>query len=223
MEGKKVLWVVFSIALALVVILAAGLFLLRPRQPKTSATPTVAAPSLQGYDPYEYVRGTSESPGLTPPPSETPPVVIVVGERPGSQPPQPVQPPAPRPEAKPAPAIVPPERASAPAKVAEPQAAVQAAAKPAPKPQTVRVTEYWIQAGAFSSASRADEVSRHLEERGLAARTSTRDLNGKTHFRVRVGPYVSKDEAEKFLSWIRELKGFESSYISMVASRRTMP
>jgi DedD protein len=87
----------------------------------------------------------------------------------------------------------------------------------------VRVTEYWIQAGAFSSASRADEVSRHLEERGLAAHTSTRDLNGKTHFRVRVGPYVSKDEAEKFLSWIRELKGFESSYISMVASRRTMP
>jgi DedD protein len=231
MEGKKVLWVVFSIALALVVILAAGLFLLRPRQPKTSATPTVAAPSLQGYDPYEYVRGTSEPPGLTPPPSETPPVVIVVGERPGSQPPPPVQPPAPRPEAKPAPAMVPPERASAPAKAAELQAAVQPAAKPAPKPavkpapepQTVRVTEYWIQAGAFSSASRADEVSRHLEERGLAARTSTRDLNGKTHFRVRVGPYVSKDEAEKFLTWIRELKGFESSYISMVASRRTMP
>ena len=223
MEGKKVLWVVFSIALALVVILAAGLFLLRPRQPKTPATTAGAAPSLQGYDPYEYVRGTSEPPGLTPPPSETPPVVIVVGERPGSQPPPPVQPPAPRPEAKPAPAIVPPERASVPAKAAEPQAAVQAAAKPAPKPQTVRVTEYWIQAGAFSSASRADEVSRHLEERGLAARTSTRDLNGKTHFRVRVGPYVSKDEAEKFLSWIRELKGFESSYISMVASRRTMP
>jgi cell division protein FtsN len=87
----------------------------------------------------------------------------------------------------------------------------------------VRVTEYWIQAGSFSSASRADEISRRLEERGLAAHTTTRDLNGKTHFRVRVGPYTSRAEAEKFLGWIRELKGFESSYISMVASRRFMP
>jgi cell division protein FtsN len=87
----------------------------------------------------------------------------------------------------------------------------------------VRVTEYWIQAGSFSSAARADEVSRRLGEQGLAPRTTTRDLNGKTHFRVRVGPYTSRAEAEKFLGWIRELKGFETSYISMVASRRSMP
>jgi len=80
MEGKKVLWVVFSIALALVVILAAGLFLLRPRQPGSAAQVRPgAAPSLQGYDPYEYVRGPSAPPGLTPPPAESEPVVIVEG------------------------------------------------------------------------------------------------------------------------------------------------
>ena len=251
MEGKKVLWVVFSIALALVVILAAGLFLLRPRQPKSSETPAV--PSLQGYDPYEYVRGTSGPPGLTPPPTEPEPVVIVVGEKPAqetpAQVPQPASGGAPLRRAN-APAAVaqtpqeriatPQERPAAPAaragaaesRTAAPPApagrsAAAPAAKPpakaAPEPRPVRVTEFWIQAGSFSSASRAEEVARRLEEKGLAARTTTRDLNGKTHFRVRVGPYGSKAEAEKFLGWIRELKGFESSYISLVASQRAMP
>lgn len=246
MEGKKVLWVVFSIALALVVILAAGLFLLRPRQPASAAQVRPgAAPSLEGYDPYEYVRGTSAPPGLTPPPVESEPVVIVVGEPPGSQPPAqpmesaiaPLESPRERASAIPAPVAqsaakperpsapperTPQERATAPA-TATVKPAAQAAAKPAAKPKSVSVTEYWIQAGSFSSASRAEEVSRRLEERGLATRTITRDLNGKTHFRVRVGPYASRAEAEKFLGWIQELKGFETSYISMVASRRSMP
>jgi cell division septation protein DedD len=248
MEGKKVLWVVFSIALALVVILAAGLFLLRPRQPASAAQVRPGtAPSLQGYDPYEYVRGTSAPPGLTPPPAESGPVVIVVGEPPAGQPPAqavepaiaPLESPQERASAVPAPAAqgaAKPERPSAPqerapqervaaAAAAKPSAkpAAKPSAKPAAKPKSVSVTEYWIQAGSFSSASRADEVSRPLEERGLATRTITRDLNGKTHFRVRVGPYASRAEAEKFLGWIQELKGFESSYISMVASRRSMP
>ncbi len=278
MEGKKVLWVVFSIALALVVILAAGLFLLRPRQPKSSEASGAAAPSLLGYDPYEYVRGTSAPPGLTTPPAEPQPKVIVVGEPPaqerapqeraaaaapalgreGGLPPSPIAQQGPPPEQTPkerapqeraaaaaaatpqvarAPAP-PPERAIAaaepaaalerparervgapPARVSRPRERVSTAARP----KAVSVTEYWIQAGSFSSAARADEVSRRLEDRGLAPRTTTRDLNGKTHFRVRVGPYTSKAEAEKFLGWIRELKGFETSYISMVASRRSMP
>jgi cell division septation protein DedD len=245
MEGKKVLWVVFSIALALVVILAAGLFLLRPRQPASAAQVRPgAAPSLQGYDPYEYVRGTSAPPGLTLPPAESEPVVIVVGEPPASQPPaQPaepaiaplestqarasdVPPPAARVAAEPETPSAAKEQAPQQRAVATPAAAkppAKSTAKPAAKAKSVSVTEYWIQAGSFSSASRAEEVSRRLEERGLATRTITRDLNGKTHFRVRVGPYASRAEADKFLGWIQELKGFETSYISMVASRRSMP
>ena len=255
MEGKKVLWVVFSIALALVVILAAGLFLLRPRQPKSPEASETSAPSLQGYDPYEYVRGTSVPPGLTAPPAESQPVVIVVGEPPAGEAPvvpsvEPLAVPGKAPPERAGAATpqerVPQERASAatapqaaekpipanqtvvkaaakPAVQSAAKPAVRSASKPASGPKSLSVTEYWIQAGSFSSASRAEEVSRRLEERGLAARTTTRDLNGKTHFRVRVGPYANKAEAEKFLDWIRELKGFETSYISMVASRRSMP
>jgi len=228
MEGKKVLWVVFSVALALVVILAAGLFLLRPKTPAAAASSPGVTPSLQGFDPYEYVRGTSEPPGLSPATLQPPPTVIVVGERPIAETPAAAQPQAvtPQPAQPAAPALEPPAASPerAPAKPAAPApksgASRPAAAKPAP--QTVKVTEYWIQAGSFSSSSRADEVSRSLEAKGLAAKTSTRDLDGRTHFRVRVGPYASKAEAEKFLDWIRELKGFEGSYISLVAGKRTL-
>ncbi|MFW6387745.1 MAG: SPOR domain-containing protein, partial [bacterium] len=35
-------------------------------------------------------------------------------------------------------------------------------------------------------------------------------------YRVRVGPYDNRNEAQKFLSWIQELEGFEQSYVSLV-------
>ena len=57
MEGKKVLWVIFSVTLVLAVVLGAGLFLLRPKQPKAAETAGRETPSVQGFDAYEYVRG----------------------------------------------------------------------------------------------------------------------------------------------------------------------
>lgn len=215
MEGKKVLWVIFSVALFLVVVLAGGLYFLRPKPQKAAEAPAKEAPSIQGFDAFEYVRGRSELPGLAPAEEKPEETVIVVGERPPAakpaekiRPADERQPAAEAPAAKPAPAAA----ASAPAEKKQP-----------PAPKQVRVSEYWIQAGSYISASRADEVARTLEEKGLAAKTTTRELDGKTHFRVRIGPYASKAEAEKFLSWIKELQGFESSYISMVYSRRTTP
>ena len=97
------------------------------------------------------------------------------------------------------------------------------AAKPTPQPREVRVTEYWIQAGSYTSPSRAQEVAVVMEERGLVSKISTRTLSGKTYYRVRIGPYMSKGEAEKFLEWVKAVKGFESSYISMVYAKRRDP
>jgi len=39
---------------------------------------------------------------------------------------------------------------------------------------------------------------------------------------VRLGPYESKAEAEKFLAWLKDLESFKSSYISQVYSTRTI-
>lgn len=78
------------------------------------------------------------------------------------------------------------------------------------------VTEYWIQIGSFSSLSKANGVKENLKKNGAASMISTKEVNGDNFYRVRIGPYSNNNEAKKFLSWIKELEGFNDSYISEV-------
>ena len=232
MERNRVLWVIFSISLFLVVVLAGGLYLLRPVSKQEARVTAEETPSIKGFDAFEYVRGKSELPGLTEEPEEAEEMVIIVGEReetptekaPSGEPP--VRPdetkaaiPVPEKAIEPAPRVVSRPQATRPAApVTRPQ-------KPAPQPapREVSVTEYWIQAGSYTHASRAQEVAQALEDQGLVSKITTRAMTGKTYYRVRIGPYQSKPEAEKFLGWVKAVKGFESSYISMVYTKRRVP
>ena len=45
-------------------------------------------------------------------------------------------------------------------------------------------------------------------------------LRNETFYRVRIGPYSNKGEAEKFLSIVKQVQGLESSYISMVGASK---
>jgi DedD protein len=87
----------------------------------------------------------------------------------------------------------------------------------------VRVPEYWIQTGSFRSSTRAHELADALKQEGLAPQVTTREEEGQTYHRVRIGPYASKAEAQKFLDWIRRVKGLEGSYVSLVYARRIDP
>lgn len=230
MERNRVLWVIFSISLFLVVVMAAGLYFLRPVSREGAEMAAREAPSLRSFDAFEYVRGKSQLPELEEEREEPGDMVIIVGEKEeklpagkqeGQLPRAPIVP-APSPQA--APTV--PEKAVAPvqSKPVQPAAAAPAArpaAKPAPR--EVKVTEYWIQAGSYTSPSRAEEVAAVLEEQGLASKITTRALSGKTYYRVRIGPYQSKAEADKFLEWVKAVKGFGSSYISMVYTQRRVP
>jgi DedD protein len=243
MERNRVLWVIFSICLFLVVVLAGGLYLLRPAAGGEAEVTAGQAPPVRSFDAFEYVRGRSELPPLTEKPEEGEESVIVVGEREEAPPEKPqivlnlpessgaaapaakspaTSPPTASPAARSAarPAARPTE--SRPAARQEPRPAA-AARKPEPQPREVNVTEYWIQAGSYTSPSRAQEVAAVMEEQGLVSKISTRTLSGKTYYRVRIGPYLSNGEAEKFLEWVKALKGFETSYISMVHARRQDP
>jgi hypothetical protein len=51
---------------------------------------------------------------------------------------------------------------------------------------------------------------------------TSRDVGDQTYFRVRIGPFENTGEAEKFLAWIKNVNGFESSYVSQVYSTRTL-
>ncbi len=87
---------------------------------------------------------------------------------------------------------------------------------PATEKKPVRVTEYWIQAGSFSSLSKASDVKKKLAEKGTTSTISTTKIKGTNYYRVRLGPYSDQMEADKFLSWVKRVKGFEKSYVSEV-------
>lgn len=78
-----------------------------------------------------------------------------------------------------------------------------AAATPAPaKPATTDAatdngTRYLLQAGAFQASGQAEEMKARIAMLGLSARVESASINGKTVYRVRMGPYgTASDLAE---------------------------
>ena len=64
MERNRVLWVIFSISLFLVVVLAGGLYLLRPAAGPDAEVARGQTTPLRSFDAFEYVRGKSELPAV---------------------------------------------------------------------------------------------------------------------------------------------------------------
>jgi DedD protein len=97
-------------------------------------------------------------------------------------------PPAPKPEPKPEakPLLRKPDAATA-----------SAAAAPPPKPAADAKGRIVVQVGAFSDATKADEVRAKLEKAGLKTYTQITETKEGQRIRVRVGPFTSKTDAEK--------------------------
>lgn len=185
-------------------------------QPETTAP--VAVPEVL----------TAPAPGTTPGVTQRPATIAdTTGrtqERPAAVQPTitatPAAPAAPRVTA-PAPAPAPATSAPAPTVSAAPPAVAPAAPRTsAPTGTTTRtaeparVTEYWIQLIASPSFDRVEQARARLTEYSLGARVTTRDVNGTLFYRLRVGPYLTREEADKFLEWLRRIDGFEAAYIS---------
>ena len=75
---------------------------------------------------------------------------------------------------------------------------------PAPK--------YWIQAGSYSSKKNAEEARSLLSAEKIASEIFTfTDANGTLFYRVRIGPYTTKSEAEYWQSRVALIKEFSGS------------
>lgn len=105
---------------------------------------------------------------------------------------------------------------SAPAAVAAPakagSAAAAAPARPARDPVAILAGEgneapkstkpgldpfvYFVQVGAFSKSEDAEQQRAKMAMLGLAAKISDREQAGRTMYRVRLGPYQGREEAE---------------------------
>jgi DedD protein len=102
-------------------------------------------------------------------------------------------------------------RQGTPAKPASPARTVAASAPAARSSGTYDA--YWVQAGSFSTKVHADGVKETLASKGITSIIENRDLDGKTFYRVRIGPYTSQNEADYWLALIQALDGFEGSQV----------
>jgi DedD protein len=72
---------------------------------------------------------------------------------------------------------------------------------------------YWVQAGSFSTQIRAEDVKETLQTKGLTSVIETSAVNGKSLFRVRIGPYTSQNEADYWLAIVKSIDGFQDSLV----------
>ena len=79
----------------------------------------------------------------------------------------------------------------------------KASVKPDAKPDTVSSApgadpfNYFIQAGAFRTPEDAEQQRAKLSLIGFQAKVTEREQSGRTVYRVRLGPFDKKDEADK--------------------------
>lgn len=138
----------------------------------------------KNWDPNAPLYGKNPARPVTPAPEEA-----AKGEAPAAAP-----------ETAAAPASAPAARAGKPEAAAPSDDPLgdlaRAKSKTAPAPAEADPFQYFVQAGAFRTQQDADAQRAKLAMLGWEARVSERETNGRTVFRVRVGPFAKRDDAE---------------------------
>jgi cell division protein FtsN len=220
MEKQKIFWIVLSVSIFVVVVLVAGVLLLR-QKPASAASPETVTPlSETGNQLYQYAQEKPQAPTVeSTKPSEPEVLRFVIGEenKGKTEIPQPF---LPTPQvAVQKPKLQAPQETRPAAPSSTPQK--PAAQKPVPE-RTVRGVEYWIQTGSYKSQTKAEDLAKLLSDKGLSGRVFSYTQRNDTFYRVRIGPYLNRNEADKFLSTVKQIQGLESSYVSSVTSTRAV-
>ena len=236
-----------GVSLLLVVVLAGGLYWLRPAAAGAGDGPWPR--SGRAVEPFQYVSEAAPGAPVAPTVEVAAPATAESAalaesaaaaepddpraRRPAAQPApsssasEPVTETAARPAAR-QPAAPTVEREAAPAATPDP-AARQPAAQPAPAPARAAAglplrrgneaaNQFWIQVGSFVSQSRALALGRELTRQGRENQITTRAADSTVFYRVRVGPYPSRMAAEQSLDAVRSVDGLDGSYITEVAT-----
>jgi len=83
-----------------------------------------------------------------------------------------------------------------------------------PRPVATRtINDYWIQIGAYSAIFRAEDVKELLASKGLVSIIENSVVNGRSLYRVRLGPYTSEREANHWLAIVKAIDGFGDSQV----------
>jgi cell division septation protein DedD len=101
-------------------------------------------------------------------------------------------------------AVKPASKPSASAATKTPAKAVQPAKKAA---------ELWIQVASFTSRGKADDLKDKLAQKGMSSLITVKDISGKSWYRVRIGPYSAKAEADGWLAKVKAISGCEEAVV----------
>ncbi len=91
-------------------------------------------------------------------------------------------------------------------------------ASPAPKAEPKK-TQYWVQVAAYSNKKGAEGARTILDENKIPSDIFTyRDNKDKLYYRVRVGPYTTKSEAEYWRTRIIKISEIDNANDSYITS-----
>jgi len=120
------------------------------------------------------------------------------------------------------PAAEPAEARSAKADVAEPAAAAASGAKSEGKPseaRTARVGGWFVQAAALSNEIAASQLSERLSKAGLTPFVERTEAAGTVLYRVRLGPFGTRDAAVKARGKLHAM-GVDSNVVRVEQAQR---
>ncbi len=182
------------------------------RQDGPANGPVVEVPTpVVASAPTTSVASTTPSP-VAPPAASADPIAAVSEPAPPKPVPRPVDKPVDKPIEKPVakpvakPVDKPVDKAVEKPPVKPVEKPVQKPAdKPAPKPEPPKAdgVHYAVQVGAFAEANAVRETRARLDKLGLRSSVQTVETAGGTRTRVRVGPYASREEADKAAAQLR--------------------
>jgi cell division septation protein DedD len=72
---------------------------------------------------------------------------------------------------------------------------------------------YWVQAIASPNRDTVEQSQITLREHQLGSRILTKVIDDRTYFRLRIGPFAVRAEAEKFLGWVQDINDFADAMI----------
>jgi len=213
-RGGFVVGMIVGLMVGLAIALGVALYVTKVPVPfvnkvpqRTAEQDAAEAEKNKNWDPNSPLHGKNPArPGMVPPP---PPHGAASGvvQPPPAQAPVATLPPPPNPVAtapaapKRDPADILADRAPAPAPAAAPST------RPGPDPFS-----YFVQVGAFSRPEDAEQQRARLAMLGFAAKVTEREQAGRTVYRVRLGPYDRKEEADSAKDKL-DGNGMESSLV----------
>ncbi|MDC7234327.1 MAG: SPOR domain-containing protein [Spirochaetales bacterium] len=204
-NNLNTLWVLLSALGLLIIVGTAGFFFFAPDKDQEDLKPVLAATApvpekTEVFDAIEMARDNEEVPGLIDTSDDSIEIEVVDT----------------------------PEAVEAEAVPAEPEPVKAVEVKPAvvkaePQYKNISVDVFWIQVGSYSSLSKAESVGSFMKEKGLTTTVQTKDVNGKAVYRVRIGAFNTKEEADKFSVQVKGLEGYEESFVIQSTITKQVP